>query len=263
MDTLSGNQTGAQTLALTDRFEQALAAEDPAALLQLLHKCPAPLSIGMTPWPVILSRKVAITRWWSASTWQSEHCAGWLAAWRQQPPIPGTYWPEIFLDALCAMGRCEARYKLGRMYHSQFIAWIDEMIGMGLDINGALPFGPKPCNGLDYLLETATLFPYVEIALYWIDRHGAEFSPKGIESALELMERLHTPEIKKQDAHRLIRHLVLFLEDYSHQTHLKISTWFDTLAPSMREGDLEADINRIFIEKGTRHQEGAQSARRL
>ena len=263
MDTLSGNKADPKSLPVIDAWEAALAAEDPAALLEMLACKPPPQILGLTPWPVLLARKVSMAQWWAASNWRSDFYEPWMKAWRIQPQVPYQHWPEILQEALMAMGKSETRFKPGHMYCPLWLSYVDEMVDMGMDINHPLLFGPTPCTALDFLLKNATQKPYPAIAVHWIEKHEAMFSIKSAEGAIEILERLQEPDLNTELVDQVIRRLFLALEDYEHATQVKISAWFDTLPQDTQDPTLMAYIEHLFLAKQTRASGSSGGGRRL
>lgn len=262
MDTLSGKQTCSEAFSLIE-WEKALTAEDPSALVGMLSSCAPPELLGNTPWPIRLARKVSIVQWWAAGNWQSPFYSGWMLAWDTQPPIPNELWPEILQESLMAMGRSEHRFKPGQMHHSLWLSYIDEMVKNGMDLNSPIFFGKESCTALDYLLTQATSQPYPEIAIYWIDRYGAAFSKKTAEKAIDIMERMQDPYSNRETINKVIRRLFLAMQDYQHNTQVKIADWFDTITDERKDNDLMAYVDHIFLSNQTRNAEGKKKGRRL
>jgi hypothetical protein len=262
MDTLSGKQDDSESLSLTE-WEAALAAEDPAALVSMLSKQSPPSHLGSTPWAIVLARKVSIVQWWASGNWQSDFYEGWMQAWRKQPQIPAKLWPEILQEALIAMGKSEQRFKPGQMHHSLWVAHVDQMITLGMDLNAPLFFDATSCTALDFLLARATDLPYPELADYWIQKHGATFSKKTAEDAIEILDRMQHPDFNNATIGRVFRHLFLSMCDYEHDTQEKIATWLRDNPLDLKDPELRPYIEHLFLCNQTQHSSAQGTGRRL
>ena len=170
-------------------WEQALSSGSPEALATLFAQEPIPTRINGMPWQDALALRVAQEQWIS-NKWLTTDYEEWMALWQaQRTHVDFLHRPRsgMVFSLLEQMSKVEDCYQPGKMHLDLWLAFVDDLVSMGMALDQKNWAGGHP---LVQLLTHTTVVPYPSVARHWIERHDLAFPAMTGATTLGVLDRL-------------------------------------------------------------------------